>query len=104
MAQDIAQCQFRHLIKRDTEVRSNVLNALVNLLLSVASEVIVAEIACFEGSVRRDFPSQSPLVQGHPHYNADPVAFTCGKKLIFGILFEDIIDDLHRIDDIAQPI
>jgi len=99
MAQDITQRQFSHLIKRDVEVRSNVLNALIDFLLPVGSEVIVAEIAFFEPRVRCDFPRQSPFVQGYPYNNADAVAFTCGKQPIFGILFEDIIDDLNGIDD-----
>src|SRR6516164_8353 len=90
MAQDITQRQFSHLIKRDAELRRNVLNTLIDLLLPVTSEVIVAEIAFFERSVRCDFPSQSTFVQGYPYNNADAVALTCRKQPIFGILFEDI--------------
>src|SRR6516225_5255230 len=63
--------QFFNLFSRQStpvaELRRNVLNTLIDLLLPVTSEVIVAEIAFFERSVRCDFPSQSTFVQGYPY-------------------------------------
>ena len=99
VTQHIAQRRFSHLIQSDSQIGSNLLHALIDLLLAIAPKLSIPEIARLKGGVRRDFSSQSPLIQCYPYNHAHLVTVTRRKQPIFRALLENIIDHLNRIDD-----
>ncbi len=62
VTQDITQRRFSHLIQSGIKIGSNVVHALIDLLLAVTPEVFAAEITFFKCGVWCDFSSQSPFI------------------------------------------
>ena len=83
MTQHITQRRFGHLIQSDVEIRSDLLDAFIDLLLSVAPEVIASKITLFKSAIWCDFTSQTSFIQCHPYNDANMMKFTCGKQLVF---------------------
>src|SRR3712207_8119905 len=97
MAQDVAERDLGHLVLGYAELGDDGPNAVVDLLLAVAAEVVVAEVALIEGCLGRDPARQGPLVEGHPDDDADVVLYAGRKELVLGALIEDVVDHLHRV-------
>src|SRR5215211_4553864 len=51
MAQDVAQCYLGYLVLARPELGDDDPHAVVDLLLTFAAEVVVAEVAFFEGDI-----------------------------------------------------
>src|SRR5215207_5498464 len=97
VAQDVAERDLRHLVLGDAELGDDGPYPLVDLLLAVAAEVVVAEVALLEGGLRRDPPGQGALIKRHPHDDADVVLLTGREQFVLRTLVEDVVDHLHRV-------
>lgn len=69
-----------------------------NLLLAVAAEVVIAELAGLELRVLGDAAGQAALVEGDPSDDADFVLAAAGEEVLLGSLIEDVVDDLDAVD------
>src|SRR5215211_6022330 len=97
MAQDIAERYLGYVVLARPELGDDGLHALVDFLFAVAAEVVVAEIAFFEGDIGRDPARQGTLIERHPDYDADVVLQAGGKELVLRALVEDVVDHLHCV-------
>src|SRR5918993_1876 len=97
MAQDVAECYLGYLVLARPELGDDDPHAVVDLLLTFAAEVVIAEVAFFEGGIGGDPTRQGALVEGYPDYDADIVFLGGWKEPVLRALVEDVVDHLHRI-------
>ena len=98
MAEGVSQSRFRHVFQRDPKIGSNPVDAFADLLLSITSKVIAAEVVGRKGHVRGDLAGQASLIERHTDNHADAVTFAGREELLFRVLLENIVDDLDRIE------
>src|ERR1035441_7194930 len=94
-----AQSELRQLIDANVGITRDGLHTFPNLLLAVVLEVDVTEVALGEDGVRTNLPGQAAFVKWHTHNDADSVFSAIGEQLVFRRLIEDVVDDLHGIDE-----
>ena len=101
MAEHVAQRRFRHVVQGDPEIGSHPRDAFVNLLLSITSKIIVAEVVGRKGHVRGDLAGQASLIERHTDNHADIMTLAGREELLFRVLLENIVDHLNRIEGAA---
>ena len=67
-------------------------------LEAVAHEIAVAEIPVLEAGGLGQLPRQGAFVEGHPGDHPDTSVRAGRKQLGGGLLLEDVVDQLHRIE------
>ena len=82
----------------EAEIANQRVDVLRHLLLSVAAEIKVAEIAFGENCVFVNAAGERPFVQRHAGEDADIVVDAGGKQILLRRLIEDVVDHLHGID------
>src|SRR6516162_6383494 len=93
-----AQGEGGKLVERDAGVADDALNGIPDLLLAVATKVIVAEVAFGECRVGRELSGECAFIEGDADDYADSVLLAVGEEFVFGRLVEDVVDNLHAID------
>ncbi len=67
------------------------------LLLTLTTEVLLAEIARLEDGVGRDVAGKTAFVEGHAGQHSDPAFVAEREKIRFGALIKDVVDDLDGL-------
>jgi hypothetical protein len=73
-------------------------DAVPDLPLAVAAEVVVPEVAVGELRLRRDGSRERALVEGHAGDHPAAVLEAGGEELVVRALVEDVVDDLEGVE------
>src|ERR1700730_11602796 len=82
-----------------TQVAAQGVHVLHDLLLAIAAEIPVTEIAIWKLRGFIDAARESAFVQKYAGEHSDILAEAEGKQAFLGSLIEDVIDHLDRIDE-----
>ncbi len=74
-------------------------DALDDLLLAVAAEIFGAEFGGIEDGVFGDGPGEAAFIEGHAGEHANVEIAAEGEEVFLRALIEDVIDDLHGVDE-----
>src|SRR6516164_91896 len=87
------------LVEGDAGVTDNRLHGVPDPLFTATAEVVVAKITFGKLCFRRQLAGQRSFVERHPHDDSNTVLLAVRKELVLGRLVEDVVDDLHAVDE-----
>src|SRR4051812_11508170 len=98
MAETKPQRELGESLERDAGICLDLLNVVPDLLFTIATKILVTKIIGSKLCIGPYFSGEAALIERHARDHADVMRAAVWEQLVFGRSIEDVVDDLHCID------
>src|SRR3954467_13154424 len=102
MAETKPQRELGESLERDAGICLDLLNVVPDLLFTIAAKVLVTKIIGSKHGIGPYLSGEAAFIEGHARDHADVMRAAVREQFIFGRLIEDVVDDLHCVDQAGR--